>query len=121
MRGTEKFAIPRRNTVVFRAALAALAIKNDRSCEFSSIDSIAGGRANEPVRTFINRTRLTVQHVPEEIYKASYPSWFFELDEILSPFLKHYNLEAKFDPFPGYIIDLQDDTGYYKGFHLKKK
>ncbi len=61
MRGTEKFAIPRRNTVVFRAALAALAIKNDRSCEFSSIDSIAGGRANEPVRTFINRTRLTVQ------------------------------------------------------------
>ncbi len=35
---------------------------------------------------------VSVQKVPPEIYDASYPAWFFNIDEFLSRFEKKYNL-----------------------------
>ncbi len=42
---------------------------------------------------------LTVQHVPKKIYKASYPCWFFNKENILSIFKNQYNLICEFDAF----------------------
>ena len=35
---------------------------------------------------------LTVQNVPERIYKASYPAWFFNKEKFINHFLSHYDL-----------------------------
>lgn len=43
--------------------------------------------------------RLTKQTVPSEIYKASYPCWFFSEKRILVPILERYELVGKFDCF----------------------
>ena len=36
--------------------------------------------------------RLTVQHVPEEIYRASYPAWFLSEEKIISQLTRDYTL-----------------------------
>lgn len=41
------------------------------------------------------RHRLTVQHVPKEIYPASYPSWFFSRERIFSIIGAKYELRWK--------------------------
>jgi len=41
---------------------------------------------------------ITVQNVPEEIYSASYPAWFFNEAELLKKFKGYYSL-ASFDSF----------------------
>jgi putative methyltransferase (TIGR04325 family) len=43
--------------------------------------------------------RLTKQTVPPQIYKASYPCWFFSEKRILAPILERYELVGKFDCF----------------------
>jgi putative methyltransferase (TIGR04325 family) len=36
--------------------------------------------------------RLTIQHVPPEIYEATYPSWFLARDRIMNSILRDYEL-----------------------------
>lgn len=59
--------------------------------------------------------RLTVQYVPESIYKASYPAWFFstnKFDELISKI--GYRLIEEFDG--------DDDVGIgkFKGYFLER-
>ncbi len=61
------------------------------------------------------QTRLTVQKVPEEIYDASYPSWFFKEEDFLKAFQKKYELIWDFQN-----QDVADVPSYFKGFLLKK-
>jgi len=39
----------------------------------------------DPIDAFIagDKDRLTVQHVPASIYRASYPAWFFSWERFL--------------------------------------
>jgi putative methyltransferase (TIGR04325 family) len=39
---------------------------------------------------------LTIQKVPESIYPASYPAWFFNRDSFIEPFLSRYELFMEF-------------------------
>ncbi|MBB6500057.1 methyltransferase, TIGR04325 family [Pedobacter cryoconitis] len=65
--------------------------------------------------------RLTLQIVPPEIYKASYPAWFFQEEA----FLKHYHQTYRtICEFPSYVegeavlsVDHQP-IGFNKGFYL---
>lgn len=68
--------------------------------------------------------RLTLQIVPPEIYKAAYPSWFFQEEKFLNHFTSGYKTVCE---FPSYVegesvlaIDHQP-TGYNKGFYLVNK
>jgi putative methyltransferase (TIGR04325 family) len=62
---------------------------------------------------------LTVQNVPEEIYKASYPAWFFNIDAFTSHF-KNYTTLASFTAHEGYVIHLENGlASTYRGFILK--
>lgn len=72
---------------------------------------------------FINNAqeRLTVQIVPEEIYKASYPAWFFNEHKLLDVLLKKYSIVNEFIndiPLP---TELDGQKVYWKGFYLKRK
>lgn len=65
--------------------------------------------------------RLTLQVVPPEIYKASYPAWFFNETKILDVLKKNYDL---IDEFPGDIeteMDLEGQRAYWKGLVFKRK
>ncbi|MBE8359467.1 methyltransferase, TIGR04325 family, partial [Leptospira interrogans serovar Pomona] len=42
---------------------------------------------------------VSVQHVPLEIYDASYPAWFFNLEEFVSLFQVKYDLVADFNSY----------------------
>jgi len=66
--------------------------------------------------------RITVQIVPETVYKASYPAWFFNEQKFVNAFLGHYScikeFDSKFDPEE----KLEDKTwSYRKGFVFKLK
>jgi putative methyltransferase (TIGR04325 family) len=66
--------------------------------------------------------RLTIQQIPEDIYKASYPAWFFNANNLLNAFAPAYNVIADLEPYPGLTIPLSvQDKGYYKGYILKKR
>jgi putative methyltransferase (TIGR04325 family) len=59
-------------------------------------------------------TRLTVQNVPNWIYSASYPAWFFSENELLAKFARHYD---KIATWPA--LDKHNPEGgraEYKGF-----
>ncbi|WP_170227987.1 TIGR04325 family methyltransferase [Vicingus serpentipes] len=69
-----------------------------------------------------DKDRITVQIVPEFIYKASYPAWFFNEQKFVSAFLSDYELvkefDSKFDPRE----KLDDGVwSYRKGFVFKRK
>lgn len=64
--------------------------------------------------------RLTIQKVPPEIYPASYPAWFFNMDKFLAFFYPNYDLVAEFNALAG-IIDLGDERAQDKGFIFLKK
>jgi len=62
--------------------------------------------------------RLTIQNVPETIYKASYPCWFFNEAEFIKAFAG-YNPAADFNSYAD--ADQVSDDGkqlYWKGFYL---
>jgi len=66
--------------------------------------------------------RITVQIVPDFIYKASYPSWFFNEKKFVAAFGTHYELindfDSKFDPRE----QLEGGVwSYRKGFVFRKK
>lgn len=65
---------------------------------------------------------LTVQHVPETIYKASYPAWFFNKEKLLNRFNNHYSILSSFNS--GYTDPIKINNrydAYWEGFLLKKK
>lgn len=67
------------------------------------------------------KERITKQIVPEDIYKASYPAWFFNENEFKKAFLTKYELTDEFIndiPLP---TQLDNDKVYWKGFYLKRK
>jgi putative methyltransferase (TIGR04325 family) len=65
---------------------------------------------------------LTVQHVPEEIYKASYPAWFFNEKKLIAPFEQQYEVLVDFESFADLTeINQKNQKMYRKGFFLKKK
>lgn len=73
---------------------------------------------------FVNsaQERITIQIVPETIYKASYPAWFFNEQKLVNAFLPKYSLigsfDCKFDPKE----NLDDGVfSYRKGFVFRKK
>lgn len=75
-------------------------------------------------RVLIDRTglaarakdRLTVQHVPRNIYPASYPCWLFNRDRLLAPFAADYQLCAEYRTADG------ESTGMdFRGFVLERR
>lgn len=69
-----------------------------------------------------NKDRITIQKVPPQIYKASYPAWFFGKDKFINYLSCNYKLVAD---FPGYIggtinIDNNPIAGY-RGFIFEYK
>ena len=70
---------------------------------------------------FVNNERdiLTIQNVPEEIYKASYPSWFFNKEIFLGAF-KGYSTFASFKSFCDFPVLINSTyNATWDGFLLK--
>jgi putative methyltransferase (TIGR04325 family) len=67
------------------------------------------------------KERITVQIVPDFVYKASYPAWFFNEQRFVSAFSAEYSLirqfDSKFDP----VEKLDGMLCYRKGFVFKRK
>ena len=59
--------------------------------------------------------RLTVQHVPPEIYAASYPCWFFDRAALLRPFAANWRVVAEWP-----TDDEADIDAAHGGFLLEK-
>ncbi|HEY3308692.1 MAG TPA: methyltransferase, TIGR04325 family [Desulfuromonadaceae bacterium] len=66
------------------------------------------------------KDRLTVQHVPAEIYDARYPAWILGRDKLLKMFEKDYELVLNFDALAGSIF-LGDKLAHDKGFIFRLK
>ena len=61
------------------------------------------------------RERLTVQHVPDSIYSASYPAWFFSEAAFTAAIESSgYSLVADFAAMD--VLSPDDEKAYYKGF-----
>jgi putative methyltransferase (TIGR04325 family) len=58
--------------------------------------------------------RITVQKVPQEIYRASYPAWFFNEDKFLGHFSRDYDLISDFES-----NDRANIQSVFKGFIFK--
>jgi putative methyltransferase (TIGR04325 family) len=66
------------------------------------------------------RERLTVQHVPDSIYPASYPAWFFSETTFTTAIASAgYHLVAD---FPGMDnLSPEDEKAYFKGFIYERR
>jgi putative methyltransferase (TIGR04325 family) len=65
---------------------------------------------------------ITIQIVPETIYKASYPAWFFNEQKFTACFFKKYNLLHEFSSEIDISIKLENnDVAKWKGFIFKLK
>lgn len=68
------------------------------------------------------KERITIQNVPESIYKASYPAWFFNENTFLNSLSNHYTLITDFDSGFTSPTILEDGIKVsWKGFILKLK
>ena len=67
-----------------------------------------------------NRDRLTVQNVPEHIYKASYPAWFLNEKKFLNHFKAMYSLHYEFYSTVNPPEWIEGGKVYWKGFVFKK-
>jgi putative methyltransferase (TIGR04325 family) len=63
--------------------------------------------------------RLTVQHVPEEIYPASYPAWFLSSDRILGAIRRDYDLLWSAPDTEAWEIDGESVPNITRFFRLK--
>jgi putative methyltransferase (TIGR04325 family) len=61
-----------------------------------------------------NRDLLTVQYVPDWIYRASYPAWFLSEERFLESFGKDYRLVASFSALDG--LHPEKGRAAWKGF-----
>jgi putative methyltransferase (TIGR04325 family) len=64
---------------------------------------------------------LTIQNVPEQIYDASYPCWFFNEEKFIQQFSNKYEIITDFDDQFTASVQVNGNRGYWKGFYLKKK
>ncbi len=60
---------------------------------------------------------LAVQRVPPEIFDASYPCWFFNIEEFKNKLLRNYELIAEFDGFEKADVT----NSIFKGFIFRKR
>jgi putative methyltransferase (TIGR04325 family) len=69
--------------------------------------------------SFLNRGSdlITVQKIPFQIFKASYPCWFLNINEFKNKLLRNYELTAEFNGFEQ--ADVIDSI--FKGFIFKKR
>jgi putative methyltransferase (TIGR04325 family) len=67
------------------------------------------------------KDRLTVQTVPEAIYPAAYPAWFFAESRFLRNFGPEYELVADFDSYLNASQYLKDQPAKEKGFIFRRK
>jgi hypothetical protein len=68
---------------------------------------------------YSGRDRLTIQHVPANIYLADYPAWVFDEKKLTTVFVAGgYRCIAEFPGFDS--ISLRDEPAYFKGFVLEK-
>ena len=65
------------------------------------------------------RERLTVQHVPAHIYKASYPAWFFSEQKFLQCFAAGYDLITQYKTSEP--VRPERGRAVMKGFHFQRK
>jgi putative methyltransferase (TIGR04325 family) len=65
--------------------------------------------------------KITIQHVPDNIYHGSYPARFFNKEKLLTPFLSKFRLLAEFDCYAGYQLNMESIKAGYKGFLLERK
>jgi hypothetical protein len=61
-----------------------------------------------------DRDQLTVQHVPEWIYRATYPAWFLSEKRFLTAFAERYRVVASFPTADA--INPERGRAYWKGF-----
>lgn len=61
------------------------------------------------------RDQLTVQHVPETIYRASYPCWFFDQTQLLAPLASRWQVADQWASF-----DAGGDKFDYRGLLMKR-
>jgi putative methyltransferase (TIGR04325 family) len=74
--------------------------------------------------TFIDqgKDRLTIQKVPPEIYPASYPAWFFNLNKFLAFFQERYELVYQFNALSGIMqIKRSEAIAHDLGFFFIQK
>ncbi len=66
---------------------------------------------------------ITRQIVPEQIYKADYPCWFFSESKFINYFSSHYDLILNFAGYVGNRIEIHNSkiTAQYKGFLFRIK
>jgi putative methyltransferase (TIGR04325 family) len=62
---------------------------------------------------------LAIQNVPESIYKASYPVWFFRKSLIDKKLREKYECVGTFSSHEGYIININNIKSHYKGMIWK--
>ena len=68
------------------------------------------------------RGRITVQVVPEFIYKASYPAWFFEEKEFLKAFQDKYDVVRRYNcKFASPYVLSDGKRAEWKGFVFKRR
>jgi putative methyltransferase (TIGR04325 family) len=67
------------------------------------------------------KERLMIEGVPKEIYKTTFPCWFFNEHEFLHNFNNEYELIADFESSDGNTISNDMKKLYWKGFFLKLK
>jgi putative methyltransferase (TIGR04325 family) len=65
------------------------------------------------------RDIVTIQNVPEEIYTANYPAWFFNKEKFLSHF-DHCSELIEFDSGITHPRIVNDHNAYWSGFIIKK-
>ncbi|HEX7055977.1 MAG TPA: methyltransferase, TIGR04325 family [Bacilli bacterium] len=63
--------------------------------------------------------RITLENVPDFVYGASYPAWFFNEQNFLGMFADDYELLDKFDSFESW--DLGDTRAQNKGMLFRRK
>jgi putative methyltransferase (TIGR04325 family) len=61
-----------------------------------------------------HRDLLTVQHVPESIFRATFPAWFLSEERFLSAFRKHYRTIAGFTASDA--LHPEEGRADFKGF-----
>lgn len=70
---------------------------------------------------FEEKDRLTVQVVGPEIYRSSYPCWFFNKEKFLSFFNDDYEMIATFNALAGEIKIDQKQSGFDRGLIFRQR
>ena len=66
-----------------------------------------------------SRDIITIQSVPESIYKASYPMWFFGKENLLNKF-KNYKIVSEFSSYAENDCIINGNVGSWAGMILEK-